>query len=534
MLKHLSMFFALSLTTATCTEEAALPRLVEAPLPDTATLQVDSAFIPAADWYFSGETDKIYLLRGDSLFVSPAKPLRWQWLGADPSWHGRTIFRVYKTDMGVAVLFTFADDETETGKAPLLWFSGQKTEEFSPATPVAGHRWQLIPEPVLPGNKGLFLYLCQDSINGVSRQISFLVTTMYWLSLADRTLTRLPFQQKPEFYDTSMRFAFFQTGSRLYPEENQFHPTFHRFDTHSGKIDADVPDLRLKASWCIFHCDPWDERPCLIERWGTRENRTGFLLPGACVEGLRLPDGRFIRLELPRRRIWDQVTPDSLWADAYMIQYSDSGENLFFSTADPHRIYVASKQDGARAELLEAPLHINRFGAFPNGRCYTYSKAKEDPPTPFISGSLFLYDRAENTRIDMFKHLRRAPTNPDTEVREVFEFNTIDIAGFLPSPVQLCKIRQGFIPKLLEKKANDSVANENWTHGFGYMTDPLSRDRMSRYAFLHQDGRLTLIDLPFLNEQGFDFQTLLFHPSGAILARDWHSGNLKWWGFEVP
>lgn len=529
MLKHFFFLIALSLTTAACTQETALPQLVEAPLPDTATLQVDYAFVTADNWYFSGETDAIYLLRGDSLFASPVKPLRWQWLGADPAWRGRTIFRVYKAGKGIAVLFTYMEPETETGKVPLLWFSGQQTVAFSPAPPRPGHRWQLIPEPVLPGNKGLFLYLHQDSIDWETRNRSFDSTAIYWLSLTGRALTRLPFRQKPEYYDTSMRFAFFATGHRLYPEENQFHPTFHRFDTQSGKIDPGVPDLRLKEPWCMFHGDPWDERSCLIERWGLRKD----LQLDAQVEGIRIPNGQFIRLEWPQIKIRPSLSQDSLWANAGIWQYSDAGENLVFSTVAPHRLFVVSKKEGARAKLLEESSYLYRFGAFPNGNSYAYSKTKDDLAIPFENGSLFLYDRAGNTRMDIFKHLRRPATNPDYQNRETFQFHTIDVAGFLPAAVRLCYIRQGFLPKFPEPK--DGSATEIWNVMFSASsTAPFPRELVNRQAFLHEDGRLTLVDLSFLGKHESDFQSLLFHPSGAILARDWRSDNLKWWGFEVP
>lgn len=42
------------------------------------------------------------------------------------------------------------------------------------------------------------------------------------------------------------------------------------------------------------------------------------------------------------------------------------------------------------------------------------------------------------------------------------------------------------------------------------------------------------LDVSFVGKDESDFQTLLFHPSGAILARDWRSGHLRWWEFVVP
>lgn len=532
MLKHCSFLFAFSLSTLACTQETALPRLVEAPLPDTATLQVDSAFVSADDWYFSGETDAIYLLRGDSLFASPAKPLRWQYLGADPAWRGRTIFRVYNAGKGIAVLFTCMDPETEVGKAPVLWFSGKKPIVFSPATPVTGHRWQLIPEPVFPGNSGCFLYLHQDSLDWETRNSPFDSTAIYWLSLTGRTLTRLPFSQKPEFYDTSMRYAFFQTGHRRYPEENQFYPTFHRFDTYSGKIEAGVPDLRLKEPWCVFNTESL-EGPCLIEQWSRQKNGTGIFFLEMRFDGLHLPDGRFVRLHLPPRKEENRMSGDSIMTDAFINQTALSRENLIFTALGS--LFQILLKEGATAENLTGNNYLYDFGIFPNGNGYSYNQTIDDPTDySFQTGTLFLYNPSKNTRMDLFKHLRRPASNPIYREREVISLNMMEIAGFQPTSFRLLRIRQGFLVKKAGRRGENPALDQYLANIPFPEPEPFPKESIDRHAFLYQDGHLTLVDLSFLGKHESDFQTLLFHPSGAILARDWRSGNLRWWGFKVP
>ncbi len=528
MPKQLLFPLALSLSALACTQQTAgLPRLTDAPPPDTAALRVDSALVPADDWHFSAETGEIFLLRADSLFSSPVKPLRWQFRGADPAWRGRAVFRVCQSGGGIAVLFTAADTLMELVRAPLLWFSGKKTLEFSPAAAAAGHRWQLIPGPVLPDNRRLFLYLRQF---GETPKTAFDSTAIYWIGLRQDTLIRLPFQQIPEFYDTTLRYAFFQTGARYYPEEEQYFPTFHRFDAQSGAILPGVPDPRLREPWCLFRCDPWDERPCLVEKWTRQQSKNGMTNAG--FEGIRLSDGSFRHFDLPRVKTWDQETADSAWTDAMIFQHAGPGKNLFFSTGQA--LYMVAKTGDARAVYQGSALY--QFGAFPNGAGFWYSQSDEDVRRlGYQTGNLYLFGASGKARMDMFALLRREQKNPLYEAREVFGVNMMDVAGFLPSPVRLCKIWQGFMPKQpgaqdKNRAAGQSRADFRSSRGM----EPLPMDRIERRALLYQDGRLIFVDLSFPGKHESDFETLLFHPSGAILARDWRSGNLRWWGFEIP
>lgn len=528
MPKQLLFPLALSLSALACTQQTAgLPRLTDAPPPDTAALRVDSALVPADDWHFSAETGEIFLLRADSLFSSPVKPLRWQFRGADPAWRGRAVFRVCQSGGGIAVLFTAADTLMELVRAPLLWFSGKKTAEFSPAAPAAGHRWQLIPGPVLPDNRGLFLYLRQYV---ETPKTAFDSTAIYWLGLQRDTLIRLPFQHVPAFYDTTLCYAFFQTGSRYYPEEEQSFPSFHRFDTQSGAILPGVPDPRLREPWCLFRCDPWDERPCLVEKWTRQQSKKGMMDAG--FEGIRLPDGSFIRFDLPRFKTWDQETADSMWTDAMIFQHAGTDKNLYFRAGGA--LYRVAASAGAGAVCLGSALY--QFGAFPNGAGFLYSQSDEDARRlGYQTGNLFLFDVSGKERMDLFAHLRRAPGNRPDEAREVFGVNMMDVAGFLPSPVRLCKIWQGFMPKQAGAQDKTPTVDQQRAdfRSFGGVA-PLPLDRMERHALLYQDGRFIFVDLSFPGKHESDFQTLLFHPSGAILARDWRSGNLRWWGFEIP
>lgn len=540
----LPLGFLFSLVAHSCSQgPTEIPHLVDAPRPDTTVLRVDSVLIHADDWYFSGETGEIFLLRSDSLFSSPAKPLRWQFRGANAAWQDMHIFRVYRAGAGsIAVLFTYSDDEKETGKAPLWWFSGGKTEQFSPALPRDGHRWVLLPQPVLPDNRGLFLYLRQESIDRKNRNIPFDSTAIYWLDLQEHSLTRLPFVQIPEFYDTTMRYAYFLTGHRYYPEEEQAFSTFHRFDTYMGAVAPDVADPRLTSPWNLFRCDPWDDRPCLVERWGRKPSGKGSFEPR--LKGFYAPNGHFIPFDMTWAKVWHAEVADSLPLETGIDRLSTAHNNLVFSVGGA--VYLASETTQLRpVRLCSSSLS---FGVFQNGAgLIHHERGAPMYSDNFRPGALFLYDPSGRTQMDIFKRLRRKPDNPAFEDRETISLEAfMDVAGFSPAPLQLIRIWQAFIPPpgkwtapaLLPQKKETGHQIEDYTSdshtlsAFG--TPPRYVNGLERYAFLHQDGRLTFAGLGFLGADWADFQTLLFHPSGAILARDWNSGNLRWWGFEIP
>jgi hypothetical protein len=435
-------------------------KIIEGLLPKIASLQVDSLFVKADDWVYNEDSNEIYILRGDSLFSSPIKQIKWKFLGNDSVWRGKQIFKVYKDDQKLAVFFI---SNIESSKSPpLLWFLGKSSKPFSPANQIPSNTWRLFPkQKIKPDHQGLFVEIKQSYRDVESRKITFDSSAIYWLDLKKQIFTRLPFTVFPDFYDETLRYAYFPTGKRFYPKEGNEYSTFHRYDTKSGNIERDLPDPWLNTPSSTLSINYWDERPS------------------------------FDLLNRFEKKIYSIFENKSSKVINCMV-FSNGNSLVSFIEKDKN--------------------FIDRYGY----------------------GNVLLNFHEKNEWIDIFKNIRRKPNSIIVDSNEVFDLKIMDFTGFIHSPVCWVRIKQGFMAKSREEKGKNLELDNYWDTMRYSGIGPVPLDTLVRYGFLWENGQLVFIDTSFLGKHSHSFQTLIFNPSGVILGRDWNSGNLRWWSFDIP
>lgn len=511
-------------------QNALLPRILTGPAPKNIKLAIDSQRVAADDWYYFEEKSEILLLRGDSLFRSCINPLHWTFLGRDPLWRGRRISGVYSSGRkNLAVLFTLNDGATKGGAPPVLWFMGQPSFLFSPMPPGPDFRWHLNIEP-RPVESGMFLQLSQDIFDETSRNSTNDSMVVYWLDLHKSSLIRLPYSQMPDFYDSTLSSAYFKSGYRIVPEENQSYYTYDRFDLRTHKIQRQATDIRLNHVFCSLDQmevpDSYRANTWKLKNPNNRDDDYELVSSRLVVHGHLFPP---TFQALPS---FDPLTQPPFPVHIYAV----AGQRLYYicKAADSQNDLLF-RQSGLDFMQIPSTGRFLYLSGFNNGNALIFVNNRQLPYPTNVDGKrgkLYLLSHADDTWIDLSGQLQRHTDNPVYDPDEVFLFRQVEQAD-TRSTVTLGWIEQGFLPLPPALAGQNPKLDQYWERMKWSGVGPRLMERVARYALIREDGQLYLFDLPFI-EHPFDFSRLLFHPSGILLGHDYQSGDLHWWRFDLP